>query len=243
MAAQTSVEVMAALGEIADALDVAKSQGNGMALQPENEPRPVDDEQLELEDVLGVGSAKVRDRTSPTEDVDDAESHEKGMALLPENSTRRVDDEQLELEDDLGVPSAKVRDRTSFDDHAADPRVDEPSLKEPADEPPAIGMKSLNVGGETAKSSQLERVQRSSQIPYPSLTLSLLADQLERVQRSSQIIPYPSLTLSLLADQLERVQRSSQIPYPGLVLLACQSISSSECSDLLRSKMLVREAT
>ena len=211
MAAQTSVEVMAALGEIADALDVAKSQGKGMALQPENEPRKVDDEQLELEDVLGDGSAKVRDRTSPTEDVDDAESHEKGMALLPENSTRRVDDEQLELDDDLGVPSAKVRDRTSFDDHAADPRVDEPSLKEPADESPAIGIKSLNVGGENAKSSQLKRVQRSSQIPYPSLTLSLLADQLERVQRSSQI-PYPSLVPSLVSSgQLKRVQRSSQI--------------------------------
>ena len=85
-----------------------------------------------------MASAKVRDRTSPTEDVDDLESaeNEKGMALQPENSTRKVDDEQLELEDVLGVASAKVRDRTSLDDHAADPRVAEPASKEPADEPP-----------------------------------------------------------------------------------------------------------
>ena len=92
-----------------------------------------------LADDLGEASAKVRDRTSPRDEVDDlevAESHGKGMALQPENAPRRVDDEQLELEDVLGVASAKVRDRTSLDDHAADPRVGEPSSKEPADEPP-----------------------------------------------------------------------------------------------------------
>ena len=96
----------------------------------------VGDPLRKLEDDLGVGSAKVRDRTSPTEDVDDAESHEKGMALLPENSMRKVEDGQLELEDVLGVASAKVRDRTSLDDHAADPRVAEPASKGAADEPP-----------------------------------------------------------------------------------------------------------
>ena len=139
MTARTSVEMMAALGEIVDDLEVAEPHEKGMALQPENARRKVDDEQLELEDVLGVASAKVRDRTSPRDEVRDlevAELHGKGMALQPENEPRRVDDEQLELEDDLGVPSAKVRDRTSLDGYAADPRVDEPSSKEPADEPP-----------------------------------------------------------------------------------------------------------
>ena len=209
-----------------------------------------------LADDLGEASAKVRDRTSPRDEVDDlkvAESHGKGMALQPENAPRRVDDEQLELEDVLGVASAKVRDRTSLHDHAADPRVGEPSSKEPADEPPvdksllldageirrtfgsndpgkacqAIGMQSLNVGGETAKRSQLERVQRSSQIQYHSLVPSLSVGQLERVQRSSQIqhpslvpslvqrsslIQHPSLVPSLLVGQLEREQRSSEIP-------------------------------
>ena len=93
MAAHTSVEVMAALGEIADALEVAKSQGKDMALQSENEPTKVDDEQLELQDVLGVGSAKVRDRTSPTEDVDDAKSHKKKVWL----SCQKIRREELTM--------------------------------------------------------------------------------------------------------------------------------------------------
>ena len=58
-------------------------------------------------------------------------------------------------------------------------------------------MQSLNVGGETAKRSQLERVQRSSQIQHPSLVPSLSVGQLERVQRSSQI-QHPSLVPSLV---------------------------------------------
>ena len=50
-----------------DDLEVAEQpepDRKGMTLQAENSTRKVDDEQLELDDVLGVAAAKVRDRTS-----------------------------------------------------------------------------------------------------------------------------------------------------------------------------------
>ena len=47
-----------------DELEVAEPDRKGRTLQTENSTRRVDDEQLELDDVLGVAAAKVRDRTS-----------------------------------------------------------------------------------------------------------------------------------------------------------------------------------
>ena len=92
-----------------------------------------------LEDDLGTGTAKVRDRTGPDSRVDDLEAAEpdrKDMVLQAEFSTRKVEDGKLELDDVLGADAAKVRDRTSLDNHAADPGVVEPASRESSDESP-----------------------------------------------------------------------------------------------------------
>ena len=47
-----------------DDLEAAENDRKSRTLQPENSTTKVDNEQLELDDVLGVAAAKVRDRTS-----------------------------------------------------------------------------------------------------------------------------------------------------------------------------------
>ena len=134
------------------------SELDAVALLSEISTMKVRDQPRKLEDDLGEVATKVRDRTSPDSRVDDLEVAEpdgKDMDLQAEISTRKVEDGKLELDDVLGAAAAKVGDRTSLENHAADPRVVEPTSKEPSDEPPVD--KSLLVDAE-----EIRRIFRSN---------------------------------------------------------------------------------
>ena len=122
-----------------DDLEVAESHGKGMALQPENAPRRVDDEQLELEDVLGVASTKVRDRTSPDDHAADPR--------VAEPSSKEPADEPP-VDKSLLFDAGEIRRTFRNND--------------PGKACQAIGMKSLNVGPRAVSSSECSDLLRSN---------------------------------------------------------------------------------